>query len=909
MSLEVTMVKIRIDGKYYEVETDKNLLETCLALGLDIPHFCYHPALGSVGACRQCAVKKFRDKDDTKGRIVMSCMEPVTEGLIVSIEDPEAKAFRAAVIESLMTNHPHDCPVCDEGGECHLQDMTVMTGHNYRRFDFKKRTYRNQNLGPFINHEMNRCIQCYRCVRFYIDYAGGKDLNVFASRNHIYFGRHEDGTLENEFSGNLVEVCPTGVFTDKTLKNHFTRKWDLSNAPSICVHCSVGCNIIASERYGSLRRIMSRFNGAVNGYFICDRGRFGYEFVNDVKRIRKTKIRFEKNRSLEEVKNELLRSVLEESFSRNKKIIGIGSPRASIESNFALSALVGKENFYHGISMKEQRLTKTVLEFLQNSGVLTPSLKQIEKADAVIILGEDLTNTAPMIALALRQAVRNVPDEAAKAKGIPLWNDAPVRKLAQDEKSPVYIATPYKDGLDEISKTTFRGSYDEIAELGFAIASSLNDIKPASKIKIRDRQDLAEKIALTLKESKNPLIITGINCGDEEIVHSALNIARALLSSGTKVMISVVLPESNSMGLAFIPGRPFDDVVSLSADEKIDILVILENDLYRRAVKESIDNLFERSRQIIVLDHLMNKTSLQADILLPVATFAESEGTILNNEGRAQRYYKAIESKDQIKESWRWIGDLIRIRDENYKVIWNGFDDITALLVNELPIFSKLKGYMPDADFRMLNTKIPRQTIRYSGRTAMNANITVSEPELSKDPDSPLAFSMEGQSENPPSSLVPFYWTPGWNSVQALYNYLDEPNGSMKGGDPGIRLIEPNEGSFVSYFKKNPQTFNVQEDEWLIIPVYRIFGSEELSSVGFSITQRIQEPFVYVNQKDADKSGMKEHDHIKLEISDYELIIKVKIENSMPYGLAGLSVNLPDMQFIDLPGRGKLYKL
>ena len=374
------MIKIRIDEKYYEVKPQKNLLETCLSLGLDIPHFCFHPALGSVGACRLCAVKKFRDQDDRKGRIVMSCMEPVTEGMIVSIEDAEAKAFRTAIIESLMTNHPHDCPVCDEGGECHLQDMTVMTGHNYRRFDFKKRTYNNQNLGPFINHEMNRCIQCYRCVRFYRDYAGGKDLNVFASHNHVYFGRHEEGTLENEFSGNLVEVCPTGVFTDKTLNKHFTRKWDLSNAPSVCVHCSVGCNTIASERYNSLRRIMSRYNGAVNGYFICDRGRFGYEFVNDENRVRKIKIRSGKNGIREEVENEKLLSVLETSLSKNGKIIGIGSPRASVESNYALSVLAGKENFFHGIPKKEYYLTKTISGFLQNSGVHTPSLKQIERS-------------------------------------------------------------------------------------------------------------------------------------------------------------------------------------------------------------------------------------------------------------------------------------------------------------------------------------------------------------------------------------------------------------------------------------------------------------------------------------------------------------------------------------------------
>ena len=321
------MVKITIDGKYYEVKPEKNLLATCLSLAIDIPHFCFHPALGSVGACRLCAVKKFRDKDDTIGRIVMSCMEPVAEGLIVSVEDPEAKAFRASVIESLMANHPHDCPVCDEGGECHLQDMTVMTGHNYRRFDFPKRTYYNQELGPFISHEMNRCIQCYRCVRFYRDYAGGKDLNVFGSGNHVYFGRFQDGKLESPFSGNLIEVCPTGVFTDKTLQKHFTRKWDLTNAPSVCTQCSVGCNTIVSERYGTVRRIMSRYNGAVNGYFICDKGRFGYEFVNDKDRIRAAKIRNDKSGVLADSNAGILLSALHDSFRKEKKIIGIGSPQ------------------------------------------------------------------------------------------------------------------------------------------------------------------------------------------------------------------------------------------------------------------------------------------------------------------------------------------------------------------------------------------------------------------------------------------------------------------------------------------------------------------------------------------------------------------------------------------------------
>ncbi|MBH0197080.1 MAG: 2Fe-2S iron-sulfur cluster binding domain-containing protein, partial [Nitrospira sp.] len=285
------MATIIVDNKTYTVDEHQNLLAACLGHGLNVPYFCWHPAMGSVGACRQCAVKQFKDDRDQSGRLVMSCMTPATNGTRISIDDPEAKVFRASVIEWLMVNHPHDCPVCDEGGECHLQDMTVMTGHVYRRYRFPKRTHRNQVLGPFIRHEMNRCIQCYRCVRYYRDYAGGRDLNVFGSHDALYFGREQDGTLENEFSGNLVEICPTGVFTDKTFFHHYTRKWDLQSAQSICPHCSLGCNTTAGERSGTLRRITNRFNSQVNGYFLCDRGRFGYEYVNSPHRIKRAVVR------------------------------------------------------------------------------------------------------------------------------------------------------------------------------------------------------------------------------------------------------------------------------------------------------------------------------------------------------------------------------------------------------------------------------------------------------------------------------------------------------------------------------------------------------------------------------------------------------------------------------------------
>jgi NADH-quinone oxidoreductase subunit G len=900
------MVKILINGKYYEVKPEKNLLEVCLSLGINIPHFCYHAALGSVGACRLCAVKKYRDASDTTGKLIMSCMEPVTENLIIRTEDPEASKFQASILESLMINHPHDCPVCDEGGECHLQDMTVMTGHNYRTYSFKKRTYTNQNLGPFIHHEMNRCIQCYRCVRFYKDYAGGKDLDVFASHDNVYFGRHENGNLESEFSGNLVEVCPTGVFTDKTLKRHFTRKWDLSNAPSVCVHCSVGCNTIAGERYGVLRRIMSRYNGAVNGYFLCDKGRFGYEFVNDESRIRKIMIRSSKNENPVVSDNDQLQFALNSALTYKNKIIGIGSPRASLEANFALLKLVGDDNFYHGISKTEFDLTKTAIRILQKGPARSPSLKEIEKADSVFILGEDITQTAPMIALAVRQSARNIPVQVGKKSGIPRWHDAAQRDRTQDMRSPIFIANPYQTKLDELSQEPYHASINEIAKLGFAVAAHINSKAPTLKNLDAKQQILASEIGSALKNAKYPVIISGIRNGSIELVHAAANIAWALAMVHKNSSLCFIVPECNSTGLGMMKGKSLNEAISRIEGGKADTMIILENDLYRRTEKAVFDLAFQKCKQVIVLDHLMNETAAKADILIPVGTFAESEGTVVSNEGRAQRYYRVFPLEKLVPESWRVLGELIKTSKGQKDIPWKNFDQLANQMCDEIPEFSLIQKQMPGKNFRILNQKITRQPLRFSGRTAITANIDVSEPKLPEDNDSPLAFSMEGSNEQPPSSLVPFYWTSGWNSAQSINFYLDEPNGSMKGGDPGIRLIEADIITPVAFFEPVDESSNPKQGEHWIIPVYQIFGSEELSSQAKAVAERIPEPYLLINEKDITGSDKHESKLATVEISGKKVEVKIKIDPDIPSGIAGLSVNLRGIPYLNLPCSGKI---
>ena len=552
------MGTIYIDGKACEADPKQNLLHACLSLGLDLPYFCWHAALGSVGACRQCAVKYFKDAEDTHGRIVMACMTPAAPETRISIRDSEAVAFRAAIIEGMMLNHPHDCPVCDEGGECHLQDMTVMTGHDYRRTRFGKRTFHDQYLGPFVYHEMNRCIQCYRCVRFYRNYAGGNDLNSFGIRNAVYFGRNEDGVLESEFAGNLVEVCPTGVFTDRTLRRHYTRKWDLRMAPSICTHCAVGCNVTIGERYGLLRRVLTRFNSEVNGYFLCDRGRFGYEFVNSARRIRSAKLDG-KFISSGEAKRQL-----QSLISGGERPIGIGSPRASLEANFALRRLVGGNRFFAGVADSEWKTITAMAEALQAGPARSPSLHDIELSDVVLILGEDVTNSAPRMALSLRQSVRRQPFEIAEKLHIPSWMDDAVREVVQDRKGPVFIAAPGATRLDDIATQTYRAAPDDVARLGFAVAHEIDSRAPEVSGLSEEIQELARVIAAALKSAKQPLVISGASCRSISIIESAANIAKSLCDSGQPAGLALITPECNSFGLALMGARPLSDAFSMT---------------------------------------------------------------------------------------------------------------------------------------------------------------------------------------------------------------------------------------------------------------------------------------------------------------------------------------------------------
>ena len=881
------MAKITVDGIVYEVNPQNNLLQECLSHGFDLPYFCWHPCMGSVGACRQCAVKQYRNADDKNGTIVMSCMTPASDGAIISIADAQAVKMRSSVIESLMISHPHDCPVCEEGGECHLQDMTQMSGHNYRRYDFKKVTHRNQNLGPFINHEMNRCITCYRCVRYYDDYAGGRDLAALGSHHHVYFGRQEEGTLESEFSGNLVEVCPTGVFTDKTFSEHYARKWDLQTAPSVCTGCGAGCNTTPGERYGTLRRIVNRYHHDLNGYFLCDRGRFGYGYNSSDQRITQATL-VSSHTDEKGVRKPLTQPEAQRQFDAVTAgdVVGIGSPRASLESNLALRARVGTKNFYAGFSAEQQRCVQAVIAVNREQGLHCPDIRTLEQADCVLLVNEDITNTSPRFALALRQAVRNRASQLATDARIPLWQDAAVRELAQNELSPLFILSPQGTRLDDVATETFLGAIAQQVTLLSAIANTI-DASVGTAATDKDSAEQARRIAAALISARKPTIVSGISAGSEALIHAAANVARALRKYSVQsaaINLCFAMPEVNTMGLAILMeegGGTLDEALQRLASGNADAAIVLENDLSLRTAPAAIDAAIAGTPVLVVIDQLHNSFNARAQLLLPVTSFAEQNSTFVNYEGRAQSSHQVFQADAALRPGYEWLTP-----QDPLSPLLTTSETILLLSAQTLAVFAGAEKLLPPRTGMQALMKSPRQQHRYSGRTAMHAHTNVHESKQPTDRQSPMAFSMEGLSLQKDASLLSAAWAPGWNSNQAISKFQDEINGELKQGCKGLHLLQrtlpPQSAMAVNSAKAG------KKGTFVVYFIDHIFGSDELSAKSPAITARSVGPYLCIGKSEATTLGLHQHGQARVSNGDHVVELPVLIRQRIAVGAVGI---------------------
>ena len=603
------MPTLTIDNLEITVPEGTNVLEAARGLDIVIPHFCYHEALGAVGACRLCAM---RISDGKVSGIQMACMVKARDGMVVSTLDPEAVELRSHVIEWLMTNHPHDCPVCDEGGECQLQEMTVAGGHGHRRYTGKKRTYQNQELGPYIAHEMNRCIACYRCVRTYRDYCGGGDFGVFGSRNRVYFGRVRDGQLESPFSGNLVDVCPTGVFTDRTFRFK-SRSWDLQEAPSICPHCSLGCATVPGARFRELQRVRAGISPEVNGFFICDRGRFDKGVTNAPDRPRLARVDGDIVPMAEAIAALRRRLTAIIAAQGPGSVALLGSPRASLEANIMLRALateLGTPHLAFAANIEQDRAARLAAAHLESHA---RSLEEVRRSDLVVLIGTDPLQEGPLMALAIRQAVR------AGGKAVVI--------------DPRPLPLPYR-------YTHLPVAADHIGDaLGFLAGGAPHAFDEPL------RQQLA-KLRQQLAAAERPILVGGSAGLGSGGISTLFKAADFLTTAERSVGVSLLLDCPNSCGAGLLAGRGpnFDMLLEGIESGEIRALVCLESDPWTEATDPAHARaVLERLERLAVLDCRPTGTAGRADLFLPTRTCVEADGALINNEGRLQAFARVMD--------------------------------------------------------------------------------------------------------------------------------------------------------------------------------------------------------------------------------------------------------------------------
>lgn len=590
-----------IDHQQIEVPEGTKVIEAAERLGIVIPRFCYHPALGSVGACRVCAVKFL--EGPVKG-IEMSCMVTAQEGMKVSTTDPDALAFRKYVIECMMLNHPHDCPVCDEGGHCLLQDLTVAGGHGIRQYQGPKRTYTDQNLGPLVQHEMNRCIQCYRCVRYYREYTGYNDLGVTGIASRIYYGRFEEGRLESPFSGNLIDICPTGVYTDKPSR-YSGRRWDFERSSGICIHCALGCNTTVSARYRAIVRQEARFNPAVNGHFICDRGRYGFQYANLQERPRQGSIDGQTVPAGQAADAAAKAISGIEDRSGASSVAVIGSDRSSLETLAALRH-VCRTKCWQPPGFWPRALGDAVHTAVSAlSPDLAVSMRETESADFIFILGADPLNEAPMLAIALRQAERE--------NGI----------IRVADPRPIDLPFPF----EQMPCTP-----DEMQDLLQQIIDQLGNPTSAQSAEI-------QALADGLLNSNRPVIICGTEIPTAGAIAKTVELTRALKIRNDAVGLFFILPHANSYGAAmlFSDHQPIENILHKIEQGEVKAVIFLESDAWEQFPdRRRLERALEKLELIVTIDCLNNPLYHKAHIKIPARSIFEAGGIYVNQEGRPQ---------------------------------------------------------------------------------------------------------------------------------------------------------------------------------------------------------------------------------------------------------------------------------
>ncbi len=652
------MVEIELDGKKVSVPEGSMVMHAADAAGAYIPHFCYHKKLSIAANCRMCLVEV-----EKAPKPMPACATPVTTGMIVRTKSDKAVKAQQSVMEFLLINHPLDCPICDQGGECQLQDLAVGYGKSASRYAEEKRVVPSKNVGPLISmEEMTRCIHCTRCVRFGQEIAGVMELGMVNRGEHSEIMTIAGETIDSELSGNMIDICPVGALTSKPFR-YSARTWELSRRKSVSPHDSTGSNLVVQVKANEVKRIVPFENDAVNECWIADRDRFSYEALHAPTRLSAPMIKqggqwqtVDWNTALNYVADGLKRVIAEFGTA---EVGALASPHATLEELHLLTKLVrglGSQNIDHRLRHAGDGSTARGVRWLGRS---VASLSHVSSA---LVVGSFLRKDHPLFAQRLRQAARHGATIHSLGATQDDWLMATGQRI---------VSAPSR-------------WVEALAAIGHAVAAAKGGQVRSPGTAAGDAGDSTSSIAASLLQGDDKAIMLGQSVAQHPECSRIVELAHAIAAQ-TGATVGWLGDGANDVGAQWVGAVPREGGLSaarmLSQPMKALILLDVEpildgpNPLAARAA-------LEHSGLVVALTPFSDVAIDYADVMLPMAPFAETSGSYVNAEGRLQSFHGVVKPRGETRPAWkvlRVLGNLLGLP---------GFDQDTSEAVRDEAVAS-----------------------------------------------------------------------------------------------------------------------------------------------------------------------------------------------------------------------------
>ena len=649
------MVELTIDGKQVEVPEGSMVMHAANKLGLYVPHFCYHKKLSIAANCRMCLVEV-----EKAPKPMPACATPVTNGMVVHTCSEKAVSAQKSVMEFLLINHPLDCPICDQGGECQLQDLAVGYGGTGSRYQEEKRVVFHKEMGPLISaEEMPRCIHCTRCVRFGQEVAGVMELGMLNRGEHSEITTFVGRAVESELSGNMIDICPVGALTSKPFR-YTARTWELARRRSVSPHDSVGANIVVQVKGDRVMRVVPFENDEVNECWISDRDRFAYTGLNTEDRLAHPMVKDASGQWNEVTWGDALQAVVKglrkvRDENGAAQIGALGSALATTEELALLAQLtraLGSENV-------DFRLRTTDAGFgaaVAGTPWLGMPIAELDNVDRVLVIGSFLRKDHPLFAQRLRQAVKHGTQVS-------------------------FISAAHDDPLFPVAgklATTPSLMPNAVAQVVVALAQAKGQAVPAALAQVQVSDD-ARHIADSLASGDNVAVLIGNMAAESPVASlvaaNAQEVAKLVsakfgfLTAGGNTVggyLAGAVPKANGLTAAQMLENPLKAYIVLHAEP------LLDADNGAKAVQT-----LQAAEFVVALTPYASAAQDWANVMLPVAPYTETSGTFVNAEGRVQSFRGTVSPLGQSRPAWK----VLRVMGNLFDL--PGFDDETSESVRD----------------------------------------------------------------------------------------------------------------------------------------------------------------------------------------------------------------------------------